>query len=93
MAPAEDRLDGIALSRATVSGIIVDVQDSGEAVEVDERPLGLAVGRIDIVHTGQVAAAPRAVIARVGPELTSLGSASSGIEHRARGLVVEQPWR
>ncbi len=56
MAPAEDRLDGIALSRATVSGIIVDVQDSGEAVEVDERPLGLAVGHIDIVHTGRVRA-------------------------------------
>ena len=67
MAPAEGKLDGIALGQDAVSGIAVDLQDAGEAIEVAERPLGLAVGRIDIGDTGRIAAAPGPVVAGVGP--------------------------
>ena len=55
-----------------------------------DRPLGLAIGRIDIGDAGRVGAAPRAIIARVGPELAGLGASAAGIEHRRRGLVGEQ---
>lgn len=80
MAPAEGELHRIALGQGTVSGIAVHLQDAGEAIEMGEWPLGLAVWRIDIGHTGRVAATPRPVIARIGPKLTSLGASSSGIE-------------
>jgi hypothetical protein len=67
MAPAEGKLDGIALGQDAVSGIAVHLQDAGEAIEMAERPLGLAVGCIDIGDTGRVAASPGTVIAGVGP--------------------------
>ena len=90
MAPAEGKLDGIALGQCPVSGIAIDLQDAGEAVEMAEWPLGLAVGRIDIGHTGRITATPRPVITGIGPQLPGLGPSPSRIENRRRGLVGKE---
>jgi len=55
-----------------------------------DRPLCLAVGRIDIGDAGRIDAAPSSIVPDIGPELTGLGPPPSGIEHRCRRLVGEQ---
>ena len=50
----------------------------------------LAVGGIDIGDHRRIAAAPRAIIAGVGPELAGLGPPAPRIEHRCGRLVGEQ---
>ena len=57
---------------------------------MSDRPLGLAVGRVDVGHAWRIGATPRAIVACVGPELADLGASASRIEHRRRGLVGEQ---
>ena len=57
---------------------------------MSDRPLGLAIGRIDISDAGWVGAAPWPIITSVGPKLADLGAPTAGIEHRRRGLVGEQ---
>lgn len=61
-----------------------------EAGEMGARPLGLAVGRVDVGHARRIAAAPGAIIARISPKLPGLGASTSRIEHRRRRLVGEQ---
>ena len=48
----------------------------------------VSTGRI--ANEGWVAAAPGAIIARVGPELAGLGASTSGIEHGRRRLIGKQ---
>src|SRR6478609_3520283 len=45
MRPAERKADLAAIGQLTVAGITIDLQNSLEALEVGDRPLGLAVGR------------------------------------------------
>ena len=90
MGPAEGELHLAALGEGAIAAIAVDLQDALEAGEMSDRPLGLAVGRVDIGDAGRVGAAPRAIIAGIGPELAGLGASAAGIEHRRRGLVGEQ---
>lgn len=89
MAPAEGELNIIALGQCPVSGIAIDLQDAGEAVEMGPRPLGFTVGGIDIGDTGRIAPAPGPVITSIGPQLACLGSPAAWIENRRRGLVCE----
>ena len=92
MRPAERKLDVAALGELAVAGIAIDLQDALEAVEMGDRPLGFAVGCIDIGDARRIDAAPWPVVGGIGPELAGLGAAAAGIEHRHRGLVGEQPW-
>lgn len=90
MAPAEGKLDCIALGQGAVSGIAVHLQDAGEAVEVAERPDSLAVRCIDLGSPRRIAAAPGAVVASVCPELSCLGPAPPRIEYRCGRFIGKQ---
>ena len=90
MGPAEGELDVAALGEHAIAAIAVDLQDAVEAGEMGDRPLGLAVGRVDVGDARRIGAAPWPIVARIGPELAGLGAAASGIEHRRRRLVGEQ---
>jgi hypothetical protein len=66
MRPAERKPDVAALGELAVAGIAVDLQDSLEAVEMSKRPLGLAVGCIDIDDARRIGAAPWLVVGGIG---------------------------
>ena len=90
MAPAKGEDNVAVLGEAGIGAIAFDLQGALEARQVRDRPFMLAIGRIDIGHSGRLGTAPRPIIARISPELTGLGAAASGIEHRCRCLVGEQ---
>lgn len=90
MRPAEGQAHGVALGQRLVPGVAIDLQDPDEALKVPERLLGLAVGRIEIGDAGRIDPAPGAIVARIGKQLTRLGAAASGIEHRRRRLVGKE---
>ena len=88
--PAEGQRHRAARGEARVAGIAVDLQHAGEAGEMRDRPLVLAVGRVDIGDRRRLGPAPGPVVAGIGPELAGLGPPAAGIEHRRRRLVGEQ---
>ena len=90
MGPAEGKLDAAALGQRAVAAIAIDLQHAPEAGQMGHRSLGLAVGCVDVDHAGRIGAAPGPVVAGIGPELSRLGPAAAGIEHRCAGLVGEQ---
>jgi hypothetical protein len=67
MRPAECKLDVATLGQLAVAGIAIDLQDSLEALEMGDRALGFAVGRVDIGDAGWIGSAPRPVIGHIGP--------------------------
>src|SRR5258707_3160802 len=77
VAPAEGKPHVALLGQYLVAAVAVDLQDALEAAEVRDRPLGLAVGRIDIGDTRWIGAAPWPVVPGIGEELAGLGPASS----------------
>ncbi len=83
-------LDVAALGKSPIATVAVDLQHTLEAGKMSNRPLGLAVGCVDVGDAGRVRPAPGSIIARIGPELAGLGSSAPRIEHRRRGLVGEQ---
>ncbi len=92
MHPAECKLHVAALSQPAVAGIAIDLQDALEAVEMGDRPLGLAVRGVDIDRTRRIGSAPWPVISGIGPQLAGLGATATGVQHRHRGLIGEQLW-
>jgi hypothetical protein len=58
---------------------------------VGDRPLGLAIGRVDIGNARWIRTTPGTVIGGIGPELAGLGPATAGIEDGRGGLICEQP--
>ena len=90
MAPAEGKPHLALLGQHLVAAIAVDLQDALEAAQMCDRPLGLAVGRIDVGNARRIGAAPRPVVPGIGEELTGLGPSAPRIEHRRRRLVGEQ---
>ena len=91
MRPAERKPDVAALGQLAVAGIAVDLQDALEAIEMGDRPLGFAIGRVDIGNARWIRAAPRPIIGSIGPKLAGLGAAAAGIEYGRGGLVRKQP--
>src|SRR5258708_32650838 len=73
MAPAEGELHFAARGQHLVPAIAVDLQHAAEAGEMGDRPLRLAVGRIDIGHARRGGAAPGAGGPGLGPEPAGLG--------------------
>jgi hypothetical protein len=90
LGPAEGELDVTALSEDPVAAVAVDLENALEAGEVTDRPLGLAIGRVDVDDTRWIGAAPRPIIARIRPQLAKFGATSAGIEHRSCGLIGKQ---
>jgi hypothetical protein len=88
--PAEGERHAALVGQRAIGAVTVDLQDASEAVEMRDRPLGLAVGCIDIGHARRVGSVPWAVVAGVGPELPRLGLATTGIEHWRGRLVGEE---
>jgi hypothetical protein len=91
MGPAEGELDVTTLGEDPIAAVAVNLENALEAGEMANRPLGLAVGRIEVDDARWIgAAAPRPIIARIGPQLAEFGAPSAGIEHRSRGLIGKQ---
>jgi hypothetical protein len=67
MRPAECKLDVATLGQLAVAGIAIDLQDSLEALEMGDRVLGFAVGRVDISHARWIGSAPWPVVGHIGP--------------------------
>ena len=89
MRPAEGEPHVALFRQRAIAGVAVDLQHALEAGQMHHRPLGLAVGRIDIGDGRRVRAAPGPIVARIGPELACLGSPAPGIEHGRRRPVGE----
>jgi hypothetical protein len=69
------RADTVRCDQPVVSGIAIDLQDAGEALQY---PFGMnapATRRIGEGDAGRSTAAPRSVISRQCPEVSSLGFA------------------
>jgi hypothetical protein len=90
MCPTEGKLDGASGSPDAITGVAIDLQHTGESLEMLNRPVALAIGCIDVGHGRRRGSAPGAIVPCIGPELAGLGPASSGSEHRRRRLVGEQ---
>lgn len=90
MRSPERQLHRVASGQCLVAAIAIDLQDAGEAVEMGDGPLALAIGGIDISDGSRIGAAPGPVVAGIGEELPRLRAATAGIEHRRGGLVGEQ---
>jgi hypothetical protein len=91
MRPAEGKPDVTAIGQLTGAGKAIDLQNALEALEVGDRPLGFAVGCVDIGNTRWVGPTPGTVIGSISSKLTGLGTAAAGIEDGRGGLVREQP--
>ena len=88
MGPAEGELDVTTFGEDPIAAVAVNLENALEAGEMANRPLGLAVGRIEVDDARWIgAAAPRPIIARIRPQLAEFGAPSAGIEHRSRGLI------
>jgi hypothetical protein len=59
MAPAEGQFDLAGFGERAIAGIAVDLQDAPEALEMGDRALRLAVGRVDIGDCRRRRSAPR----------------------------------
>jgi hypothetical protein len=59
MGPAEGERHRGALGEDAIAAIPVDLQDALEPGKMSSRPLGLAIGRIDVSHAGRTGAIPR----------------------------------
>ena len=90
VAPAEGELHVAPPGQHLVAAIAVDLQDALEAAQMCDRPLGLAIRRIDVGNAGRIGTAPRSIVPGIGKELTGLGPSAPWIEHRRRRLVGEQ---
>ncbi len=80
-------------SKRFVGGIAIHLQNAGEAGQLPGDLLGAAAIGKHIGDRRRRWAAPWAIIHRMRPELADTSAMSSGIEHRHRRLVAEQPRR
>ncbi len=79
-----------ANSQLLEPGITVDLQNAAESFEVSGWALRPAIRTIEVDGGRWVWPGPRAIVARINPEPTGLGTAAAGIEHRDRGVFGEQ---
>src|SRR3984893_4620832 len=91
MRPAERKPDVAAIGQLTVAGIAIDLQNSLEALEVGDRPLSFAIGRVDIGNARWIRPTPGTVVGGIGPKLAGLGAATAGMEYGHGGSICEQP--
>jgi hypothetical protein len=90
MGPAEGELYVTTVSEDPVATVAINLENALEVGEMTNRPLGLAIGRIDVDNARWIGAAPPAIVARIGPQLGEFGASPAGIEHRGRRLIGKQ---
>lgn len=93
MGPTKGQHDRVGPRQLGVASIAVDLQDAGEAGEMREGALALAVGGVAVDDGRRVYTAPGPVVAGISPYLPGLGLAATGIQHRRGRLVGEQARR
>src|SRR5262245_56087629 len=89
MRPAEGKRDGLARrgSNLLVGGITVALHDAAIALEQLEPVDRTAAGSVAIGDGRRVSSTPRPVVPGNGPEVSLLGAAASGVEHRRYRLI------
>ena len=90
VAPAEGELHRVLPRQHLVAAIAIDLENAAIAGKTGDRPLGLAIGRIAVDHPGRIAPSPWTIVPHIGEELSGLGLAASGIEHRRGRLVGKE---
>jgi hypothetical protein len=85
--------DRVGPPKFGVAAIAVDLKNAGEAGEMCEGALALAVGGVAINDGRRIGTAPGPVVAGIGPHLPGLGLAAARVEDRRGGLVGEQARR
>ena len=90
MRPAGRELDIAALAKPLEAGIAVDLHDTFEPGQMGGRPLGFAIGTVEIDRSRRIGSIPGPIVAGIDPEPAGLGAAAAGIEHRDRSVVGEQ---
>jgi hypothetical protein len=97
MTPAKHQchalLIGLGPNQLFVGVIPVALQDAAVATEQSLGMMMTTAGRVAVDDGGRLAAAPRPIITRDGPEVTLLGPPTARIEHRHDGLVGKQSCR
>jgi hypothetical protein len=78
------------LGENLITAIAPHLQHTREAAEMSDRPLGLAIRRIDMGDRRWIGAAPGTITADIGEQLPRFGPSTAGIEHRRRRLVGEE---
>lgn len=73
-----------------VSGIAIDLQDAGEALQNPFSMNASATGRVGEGNTWRIIAAPWAIIPCQRPEVSGLGFTRAWIKNRSTCLVHEQ---
>src|ERR1700761_670810 len=95
MGETKSQLDRAAMTagKRLVGGITIHRQNAREAGQLPGDLLGAAAIGKYIGHRRRRWAAPWAIVHRMRPELADTRAMSSGIKHRHRRLVAEQPRR
>lgn len=92
MRPAEGKPQLLAaFGQRSISPIAIDLQNARKTAQMRFWPFRFAIWRIDIGHHRRIHPAPWAIIARIGPNLTSLGSPAPRLEDWRRGFIGKQP--
>ena len=63
--PTEGERHGAFVGQLAIADIAVDLQDAAEASEMVDRPLGLAIGRVDVDDRWRIGAPPRSIVTGV----------------------------
>ena len=90
MGPAEgerDRLAAGCVGDRLVGRISVALHDAAIAIEQLQRVDRAATGSIGVGDRRRIGPAPRPIVAGDRPEVSLLGAAAAGIEHRRHRLV------
>lgn len=84
------RANAVWCDQPVVSGIAVDLQDTGEALQYSFGMEPTPTRSIGEGDTWGSASVPRTIIPRQRPKVSGLGLARAGIKYRSTGLVHEQ---
>ena len=92
MRPAESEFDVAALGEDAIAGVAIDLENAFEAGEMGDRPLRLAIGRIEVDDAGRIGAAPRSIVAGIGPKCPVFvrprpGSSTGAVVSSAKSLA------
>ncbi len=91
MGPTIGKLDNrsspVGLDQTVVTGIAIDLQDAGEALQNGVGILAATPRRLGEGHARRGCTAPRPIIAGQGPEVSGLGLASFWVKHRGAGVL------
>src|SRR6202047_5249586 len=80
--PAASCFGDVLIARVSIA-----LHDATIMIEQLQSMHGAATRRVAVGNSGRIAPAPRPIVAGDGPEVSFLGAATSGIEHRHHRLI------